>query len=351
MHATVLPMTGPERLADHAVLVDHGLVVAVVPSASVDLTQVEEIVDLTGKYVLPGFHDMHVHLSSDVDLTLFAANGVTTVRDMAGNLNNLQWAGQVRSGTLFGSEVHSTGPMLVASPVVSFLGVNVVRTPQEARVAMDEQLQQPFVAFKVHDPIERNTWLAILERARVLGRPVVGHVPPNATVTEAIDGGYLSMEHLKGYDVSLPPSPAELQLEQRTVSSGVFNCPTLVAYWTNTRRDELNQNPPPGLEYVSPALVRSWRQAQSRPFDIPAYQALVRRLSTANAQLVLGTDSNTPFVIPGFSFHQELALTVEAGLTPLQALGLATRSAGAYWKRQGVKAASGTLVQGERADL
>jgi len=351
MHAVVVPMTGPDRLIDHAVLVDDGLIVAVVPSDSVDVTRAERVVDLGGKFVLPGFHDMHAHLASDLDLTLFAANGVTTVRDMAGNTNNLQWASQVRAGTLFGAEVFSTGPMLVASPVASFLGVDVVRTSQDARAAMDEQMKQPFVAFKVHDPIERNTWLSILERARALGRPVVGHVPPNATVAEAIDGGYLSIEHLKGFDLTTPPTPAEVQLEQRTVASGVFNCPTLVAYWTNTRRDELNQTPPPGLEYVSPSLVRSWRQAQARPFDVPALQALVRRLFTANAQLVLGTDSNTPFVVPGFSFHQELALTVQAGLTPLQTLGLATRSAGAYWKRAGVQAASGTLAQGERADL
>jgi imidazolonepropionase-like amidohydrolase len=109
--------------------------------------------------------------------------------------------------------------------------------------------------------------------------------------------------------------------------------------------------------YVPPALREAWRRRPSvaafEPRDtavIAAFFSLARtgEMRRAGVRLLVGTDAPLPYVVPGFSVHDELALLVRAGLTPMQALQAATREPAAYLDALD---SLGTVAPGRLADL
>lgn len=124
-HVTVIDATGRAPQADQTVLIDGGRITAVGSTATIKVPKTARTIDATGKFLVPGFWDMHVHLaginadpswSKQVLLPLLLANGITGVRDMGGDLDALlAWQRDIESGVLLGPHIVASGPFLAAS--------------------------------------------------------------------------------------------------------------------------------------------------------------------------------------------------------------------------------------------
>src|SRR5580700_9087934 len=167
-------------------------------------------VDGTGRYLIPGLWDMHVHSAfgdwfpggRDIILPLFIANGVTGVRDMGGDVPVLlAWRKQTAEGQIVGPRMIISGPMLdgyLPDGKLRFPSSVAVTTPESAVAAVDALKAQGVDFIKVQSVISRDAYLAAAAEAHKQGLPIVGHVPDKVRITEAIAAGQKSIEHLMG---------------------------------------------------------------------------------------------------------------------------------------------------------
>jgi imidazolonepropionase-like amidohydrolase len=388
---TVIPMTGPGAvLPDHTVLVRNGRIERLGPRATVEIPAGALRIDGTGRYLLPGLADMHVHLEyfEDPDLLrLFLDHGVTTVRNMDGRPYLLEWRRKIAAGELAGPAIVTAGPLLDGDPPLRDDNT-VVHDTAEAQRIVAEQHAAGYDFIKVYTNLSPEVWQAILAAARERGMPVAGHVPRRVSLEQALASGMASIEHLDGYDdliesddspfrnrwhwskrfLAMPADPAKIRdAARRTAAAGVWNVPTLVEKEKTAplaemrswlERPEIQKLPQEFRDAWDPA---GWDEDRRRPYEnLDAEDlallargrrqrlALVKALVDAGAGVLVGSDTPNPFVVPGLATIEEIRLFVEAGLTPEQALAAATREAARFL---GQEKEFGTIAPDLRADL
>jgi imidazolonepropionase-like amidohydrolase len=356
---TVIPMDQEGTLADYTVLLRGDTIVAVAPDRAIDVKDAR-VIDAKGAWVLPGLADMHVHFWTQGDLTLFLLNGVTTVRNLFGSPEHLRWRDAIARGELDGPTILTAGPIIDGDPP-TWPGSAIAMTADAARAVVEAQQQAGYDWLKVYNGLPAEAYDAILDEAAKVNLPVAGHVPKAVGIEKAITSGQKTIEHLDGY-VPFFGEPPSVDLVAATVRSGVWNCPTLVVTDNFGKLDHPEQLASMrGVDLVSASVREQWNPRNDfrlQTFTPEMFEsvrqknvkrrALVRDLERAGAKLVLGTDTGNPFVVPGFAVVEELALLTQSGLTPWQALRMATAAAG---ELQGRPAQLGVLVPGARADV
>jgi imidazolonepropionase-like amidohydrolase len=314
----VVPMDGGPALAGQTVIVRDARVERIGPVADVEVPLGAQVVYGRGRWLLPGLIDMHVHIRA-VDLPAYVANGITTVRDLAGLDSVLSTVGRVERGELLGPRILASSQLLCGAGFSNPPFTRPVASVSEAAVAVEEQLARGATSIKVYEELTPAVYDAIVAAARARGVLVAGHVSRHVGVAHAIET-LDSIEHLSGY-----PLPASQTLIDATRDSGVWNCPTL---------------------YVYTAHVTAGMPAEQREQLLNQRRELVTALDAAGARLLAGTDSG--YLVPaGTSLHEELAELSAAGLTNEEVLAAATRSAGEYFGDPTL----GVIAVGARADL
>ncbi len=356
---TVLPMEGGRRLPGRSVVVRDGTIDAVVEGAPRDPPGIA--IDGTGLYLLPGLCDMHVHNWYEEEHVLFLANGVTTVRNLWGTPQHLRWRKEIASGERTGPRIFTSGPILDGAKPI-WEGSVPVATPEEARRVVAAQAEAGYDAIKVYNGLRADVYAALVAEARRRGMRVEGHVPYEVGLERALRARQDSIEHLEGYGAwegYFVPAQVRAWAE-RTAGAGTWNCPTLVVYRKFVAPEEARLLlAAPEMRFVPPRLLATWdpgRDFRIREMSGAQFarnrrshalkEQTVRLLHEAGARLLLGTDSANPNVVAGWSAHEELALLVEAGLRPWEALACATRNAGEYLKQP-----LGRVEPGYLADL
>jgi len=406
-HVTVInPGALPQ--ANFTVLIENSAIVAVGRADDIKLPRKTRIVDATGKFLIPGLSDMHVHLTGAGEptgsrkfiLPLLVANGVTTVRDMGGDVALLQQLKkEIDSSTLLGPQIFFTGPYLDGNPP-SFQPSITVQTPAEAADAV-HRLKMGGVDFiKVQSRLTPEAYFAIADAARKEDLRFVGHVPDSVSPGQASDAGQASIEHLTGILVAcsskeeelrrqlLAPSPQNetpqqaglrvrlwqqsildtyspqkaQQLYAKFLTNHTWQVPTLpllihLAFLTPA--NDLAGDP--NLKYVPQNLRKIWTQGTSEslanktPDDfevrarlVQASLQVVRGMHAAGIPMMAGTDSTAPNVVPGCSLQESIADFVQAGLTPMEALETATSKPAEFLGRSKEQ---GSIAPGQRADL
>ena len=332
-----------------------------------------QIINANGKYMVPGLWDMHVHSAfvspawdEKVVYPLYIANGVTGARDMGGDPDVLESRrDRIESGALPGPHLVIAGPFLAAAK--SDKQTIAVNTPEEARQAVDAVKKRGFDFVKILS-VPRDSYFAIADEARKEKIPFVGHVPYSVSVREAVASGQSSIEHLSGVLLACSSREGEFRAQGlaalssrdyaayqklgpqimatydpvkagalflQLAQSNTWQVPTLVWTQANSRVDDPDLLSDSRLKYV-PASVRSqWDPAKllanTSPDELTALKAeaardleLVQTMHGAGVQFMAGSDGPDPYVIPGFSLHDELEWLVKSGFTPLQALQSAT---------------------------
>ena len=140
LHVNVLPLDHDSVLEDTTVIVQGGTLCAIGDSAAPEGAQV---VDGTGKTLLPGLVDMHIHLNHEADILLYVAHGVTTVRNMWGRPWHLDLRDRIVAAEVLGPELHTSGPIMDGNPPV-WPGSEVVATPAAAKASVQAQAASTF---------------------------------------------------------------------------------------------------------------------------------------------------------------------------------------------------------------
>jgi len=399
-HGTLIDGTGSRPRPDTTVvLIGDRIVWTGDDQHRVPVPAGARVVDIRGKFVIPGLWDMHTHGSDFVDIfpPLHIANGVTGTREMWGYPENRAVRDQIERGELLGPRI-TMASSIIDGPV-TLLGppVTLVATPAEARAAVHTAQAEGSDFVKTYSYLGRDEFAAIIDEAAKLGLPVAGHWPYRVPFLDAAEGGLRSFEHLFGLSLATSSREAEYraimeatpfdpaqprvffnlarELERQSAQSyhpgkaravfarlaraGSWQSPTLRVNQVMTSPAETFASDP-RLKYM-PAVIRDfWAavikvNAPSTPEKIVQYreffQAQLRLVGAASAggvSIIGGTDCLNPYCLPGFGTHDELALLVEAGLSPMRALQTVTRDAARYL---GVDRTMGTVSAGKVADL
>ncbi len=204
-HVTVIDVTGMPSKSDMTVIVAGNRIEAIGKTGKVKTPKDAQIIDATGKYLIPGLWDMHVHTLSnerrETFFPLFIANGVTGVRDM-GTSTPLEQVNQFRreiaDGTRLGPRIVTAGPIVDGpKPVNPTISIGVANEI-EARRAVRLLKQQGADFIKVYSTLPREAYFAIVDEAKKQGLAFAGHVPLSVTAAEASNAGQKSMEHMFG---------------------------------------------------------------------------------------------------------------------------------------------------------
>lgn len=342
---TVLPMTAGPEIA-HANVVVRGDRIERVDGAPPP--EGARRIDGRGKFLLPGLADMHVHLPAEgprAKLVRFALlsllNGVTTLRSMQGAPEHLGFRDEVRTWGAPSPELFLAGPPLAETLTI-----------EEARARVREQKAAGYDLIKVLGGFDRPAYDAVVDEARSAGIPVVGHVPSEIGIDAALAARQRTIEHLMGYGDAAKESPAALEaLAVRTRDAHVWNCPTL-DYFATSRQELDVLQARDGLALVPAPERAKWLDRKPPAPDARAVMDRLRgevlALQRAGAGLLVGSDAPGPFIVAGFGYVEELRELAKAGLTPVQLLTAATRSAA---ESLGRDARDGTVQPGAVADL
>jgi imidazolonepropionase-like amidohydrolase len=381
-HATVVDGKSATPRVDQTVVVSGTRITAAGPSASVRVPPGARVVNATGKFLIPGFWDMHVHTVTPAGremLSLYVANGVTGVRDMASDWPTIKtWRREIAGHKLVGPRIVAAGPYLEGGdvPIAHILA----RTPDEGRKGVDSLIALGVDFVKVHGQLTPETYFAIARRAREKGIPFAGHVSRAVGAWAASDSGQRSIEHLlaipapctRAESVALAPrysvqgalgrcSSENLdELYARFVRNGTWVTPTFtaqyeVAVWPT------HAVPGDTLARYIPAVLRDFTaQIFPMPDSIPPGAdsvgrvmfakrlAQVAQMHRAGVGVLTGTDAPLRNSPPGFGLHEELGLLVRGGMTPFEVLRAATYEPARYF---GMLDSVGTIEAGRVADL
>ena len=381
--------------AHQTVIVRDGRIVAVGPATETEVPRGARRIDGRGRWLMPGLWDMHVHAFAhefaDFSGPLMLAWGVTGARDMGFYVDTARfWRGEVAAGRVEGPRMVIGGRL--DGPAIRAPWVARAATDAEARRAVDSLADAGTDFIKVYSSLGRAAYFAAADQARRRGIAFAGHVPHSVSTLEAIRAGQRSIEHeddlmraCTGEDAALrrelstkpagaPPS-AELAMirdHARRMRTGYDapRCtallaamarartrltPTLAVYQPYLARTDTAVMHPSALAWVPPPLQAVWRARLNRATAgdsgvVASFFSLPRtgEAHRLGVRLMAGTDAPLAYVFPGLSLHDELALLVRAGLTPMQAIRAATYEPAAYL---GALDSLGTIRPGRAADL
>jgi imidazolonepropionase-like amidohydrolase len=402
---TVIDTTGGPSRPDQTVVVEGDRIIGLGGWRDVRVPRGATVVDGAGRFLIPGLCDMHVH--SDVHEAiippLYIANGITTVREMSGADHLHRWRDRVESGSLLGPRSIIASPLIDGAPGL-WAGLNAVSyievtNEPEARAAVRRVVRDGADFVKVYSRLSPEAYFAVVDEARRQRIPFAGHCPDSVPITEASKAGQRSLEHMWGTWYSTSSREAEIRraIAEIRIEPGDYNSwfnqmhplnwlaahsfdpgkaaavfagfvanqsrqvPTLIAMRAIAMPDEVSRTDG-RLKYLPVSTAQEWWWALDElfaagrgPTEVAQHRELfdhqlrlVDEMRRAGVPMLAGTDSATPGCFPGFALHDELALLVRAGLTPMQALQAATLEPARFLGRQDHE---GTIRRGNLANL
>lgn len=392
------------------VVVKDNRIIQVRPMEDLVFPESATVIDATGKYLIPGLWDAHVHLSYEPGMEasmfhLFLSNGITSIRDTGGQLDLVMpWRDAARAAPTKAPRVMVAGPLLDGVPTVydgesrPHLGVGAASATQAK--TMVEQFDSVGVDFiKAYEMLTPEAFQAVLSAAKANDLVVTGHVPLSMDVISASDAGFRSMEHMRNLELSCAANWKEL-LEQRRkmlalgaddpgyalrsnihaaqrtpaiqnqdaaqrskvlkhlADNGTWQIPTLTI--VAARKNQLWAKPEwrENFNYLPDSIGERWTKNALDFSEMPVDSnglafadwglEMISHLKAAKVEVMAGTDCPIFFLTPGFSLHEELALLVEGGLSPLEAIKAATLLPAQYFN---LEEELGLISEGYLADL
>ena len=359
------------------VYVLRGRITAVLPAGSRGQDTDAEI-DAAGRVLLPGLFDMHGHIGR-WDGALHLAAGVTTVRDV-GNDNALmqQILDEAAAGDLLMPRIVPCGFLEGDSPFSSRSG-RIVKTLEQAKDAIDWYVQRGYPQLKIYNSFPHTILRDTVAYAKSRGLRVSGHVPAFMRAQDVVEQGfdeiqhinqlllnflvtpetdtrtlerfYLPAEKLSAFDFESKPAKDFIALLK---SRGTVIDPTLATFdFLKQREGEVSEPYRAVMAHLPANVQRGFLSGGMKILDdatAARYRASFARMVEfvghayrAGIPVVAGTDA-----IAGFTLHSELELYVKAGLTPSQALQIATLNGAKY---TGTLSNRGSIEAGKLADL
>jgi len=381
-HVTVFDGTDSTPRPDQTVVIRGNRIVAAGDSRSTRIPAGARLVGGRGKFLIPGLWDMHVHTDAPAGrelLALYVANGVTGVRDMAGDWTTIKtFRHDIAHRRLAGPRILASGPYLEGGdvPIPHIL----TRTPDEGRAGVDSLVRLGVDFVKVHAQLTRETYFAIARRARERGIPFAGHVSRSVGAAAASDSGQRSIEHLLSIPVPCTAAESLALLPRFAIQGALGRCSSqnLAPLYARFVQNETWVTPTfvaqyqiavwpgrgvPGdslARYLPDTLKRFVAQIFPMPDSIPPNADAVGRaifakrlaqvatMHRAGVRILTGTDAPLRNSPPGFGLHEELLLLSHGGLSPAEILRAATLEPARYF---GMLDSAGAIAPGQLADV
>lgn len=397
-NATVIDGTGHAPRGGVDICIANGRMESVEPDCSLGFDA--PVIDASGLFITPGFVDMHVHLLEhgrdekgnippriDWDLTrrslrLLLDHGITTVRDPGSETEAAVTLRQMlERGDVAGPHLMTAGRIINASPFnpEPFLPV---RTVDDVRREIRWQKAAGVDFIKIYSSMPPELARVAIEEAHAQGLPVIGHLQ-RTTWTDAARMGIDHIAHGAPWTPDLLPDQKRAEysqdmfgrvywlenldlaggdldtLIQQLVAHGVVVDPTLIAYHTKFFGNDARWLRNPDNSLLPPKLIAGWQAGSftrdwTRDQYVAAQRAWPRMLALTKLffdrgiKLIVGTDAPTAWVAPGASFHDELTLLRDAGISEQAIIKMATSDAAHALRREND---FGTIQRGRRADL
>jgi hypothetical protein len=376
-HVNLFDAQSAEILKDQSVVVVGNRIRSVGPSNQVVSPAGAEVIDGSGKTLLPGLWDMHAHVA-DNDGLLNLAAGVTTVRDLANDIDTLlARRKRIEEGKEIGTRIVLAGVIDGTGPYHGPTKV-LVSTPEEARAAVDNYARLGYLQIKIYSSVKPDLVPIIAREADKLGLRVSGHIPAGMTAAQCVVDGYDEIQHAnflmlnfmpdvkntntparftevakRGADLDLDSAPMQAFIKLLQDHHTVLD-PTLSVF-ENMFNGSLGKIPP-GFQPIAarlppqvrrglmtegltppPGMEQRYRQSFTKMLQ------LVGLMYRAGIPIEDGTDS-----MAGFTLQRELELDVQAGIPANKVLQDATLNAARIMKLDGDL---GSIAPGKLADL
>jgi len=387
-HVTVINVATGDELKDQTVKIQGERIVSIGATQEADAS-LPGGVDAHGGFLIPGLWDMHIHVHEVYELSLYVANGVTGVRIMSGDQDEAGYRAALARQTP-SPEIYLASAIVDGSPPV-WPGSIVVKKADDARRAVDDIKAAGADFINVYSRLSREAYFALADEAKKQHIDFEGHVRDAITAQEASAAGQRTMEHLLGIAVACSKdqkkfadamnraqffrdrmeveAEAYSDLDQAKCgalfaefrSNDTWQVPTLSVLRVWGRLDDSKFTSDPRMAYIGKKSRQRWDERiapQQRHWGMGEYQMalgifamderVVGAMFHAGVPIMAGTDAMNPYCFPGFGLHDELAMLVESGLTPLAALQAATMNPAKFLGRS---SDMGTVEAGKVASL
>jgi Amidohydrolase family len=376
-NAIVFDSLKAELTASQDILVENNKIIEMSPAGLKKYPKIKAI-NAKNYVVIPGLYDMHGHLGK-FDGLLNLANGVTTVRDL-GNNNEalLQIIEDVKNDKILGTYIEPSGFIEGKSPYSAQLGI-IIENLAEAKAAVDWYKSKNYKFIKIYNSFPKEYLKETIQYAHDQGIHVSGHVPVFLKAEDVIDMGYDEIQHInqvllnflvkddtdtrtlerfylpaeKAGDLDFKSDKIQKFIKKLKDKNIVID-PTLAVFDFIKHQDKQIAAPYAKIADHMPLDIK--RNFASGSMKIPnevvanrykkSYEKMIEFIGYIYKQgvpIVAGTDAFT-----GFALHSELELYVKAGLTPAQALQIATYNGAKYTQTLNER---GSIEVGKKADL
>ena len=382
--ATLIDGAGGAPRQDAVVIIRNGHVESIARVNEIPISKDAERITLVGKTIIPGLIDAHAHVERWA-AERYIAWGVTTVRDLHGGTDTvLALRKDFDLGSVLGPRMFSAGAMIDGVPP-TYPDATGIATADQARRAVDQRAVAGVDYLKVYTKVTPALLRPLLDEAEKLRLPVAAHLGKTDALTAA-RAGVVSIEHMAGVVQAATGDPRYAIAHNTFLTGWTFEekgwagldssivartaralaqtkvaiVPTLVVHDMLSRLDNPILLTRPGMEDVPetaqsvrsvPSLLRrtGWRAADFDAFrrSRRKQDQFVREYKRAGGMIAAGSDAANQLLIPGYSLHEEMALLVAAGLTPLEAITAATRRGAQLLRADSL----GMLASGKVADL
>jgi imidazolonepropionase-like amidohydrolase len=394
----VIPMDKEQILRNQTVIIEDGKIKSILKNESAKIATGTHTIDGKGKYLVPGFFDMHAHFfyeqgdnvnTCEAELKLMVANGLTTVRIECGDSVYLEAKKNVRDKKWGGPGLFVSSPQFVGNwPWPGKVFAKVCKKPDEAVEAVRKCKKEGYDEIKITFMVKRDVYDAIIKTAKEENIKVTGHVGPLVKLPAALKAKQ-QIEHMDEFiDMLLPdtsynhgqsvsdmniwrkkawntvPALDESKIPDlvRSVKeAGIYVTPTNYFFFSSfadsMTKDEYMQRE--DFAYI-PSKIKEerWKVREaywknppppaSRKRYIDIRKKITHELSKAGVKLMAGSDSPEWFLVQGFSIHDELETFVKSGLSPYSVLETVTKNPASYL---GIIKNKGTIEVGKDSDL